>query len=200
MISRRRRPDPAIPEGPATTLDPFNGELGEQLHVASAKPDNNISGFCMEGASARPDGIMVPVPPSANRLWRVWNGRVSRAAEYKKWLKECCIEHRAIKNQQVNFPVEVIITLRLGKGYIASRDIDNCIKPAMDLLKPDSHKRNGDLDHEGLGIIEDDKVAFVRGIRIVVLPPHDSKSEAEFYIHWVRSEVSITPPAKKRKS
>jgi hypothetical protein len=148
--------------------------------------------------SPRPAGIMVPVPPSANALWTFFRGRAQKSATYKKWLKECCIEHRDIKDQTVDFPVEVVITLRLGKGYISTRDIDNCIKPTLDLLKPTSRKRNGDLDHEGLGLIKDDKVEFVRGIRIVVLPPHDSKSEAEFYIDMVPSAVSITPPPRVR--
>lgn len=40
---------------------------------------------------------------------------------------------------------------------------------------------------------------FVRGIRIVVLPPHDSKSEAEFYIDLVPSAVDISPPPKVRQ-
>lgn len=146
----------------------------------------------------RPGGIMVPVPPSANKLWSHFRGHVQKSATYRKWLKECCIEHRDLKDKTVDFPVEVVITLRLGKGFIATRDIDNCIKPALDLLKPTSRKRNGDIDHEGLGLIKDDKVEFVRGIRIVVLAPYDKQSEAEFYIDLVPSSVEITPPPRVR--
>jgi|GEM_PF-5191422 len=148
--------------------------------------------------SSRPAGIMVPIPPSANRLWRVWGGRVAKAAEYKKWLRECCLEHEDLKDKAVEIPVEVVITIRLGKGFPASRDIDNVVKPCMDLLKPRSFKKNGDLDHEGLGLIKDDKVEFVRGITVVVEPPHDSKSEAEFYISLIPSTRSITPAPKPR--
>ena len=148
--------------------------------------------------TVRPAGIMVPVPPSANKMWSHFRGHVQKSATYKKWLNECCIEHRDLKDQTLDFPVEVVITLRLGKGYIATRDIDNCIKPTLDLLKPTSYKRNGDLDHEGLGLIKDDKVEFVRGIKIVVLPPYDKQSEAEFYIDLVPSSVEISPPPKAR--
>ena len=36
--------------------------------------------------------LWVPLPPSANRLWRVARGRVIKSQEYISWLKEATIE------------------------------------------------------------------------------------------------------------
>ena len=176
------------------------GDLPEQYSEEPRAVVSRASLASLEPESySRPGGIMVPVPPSSNRLWRIFGNRVHKSSDYKKWLKECCKEHSELKDQTLDFPVELVITLRLGKGFVQSRDLSNVIKPCEDLLKPTKYKRNGDLEHEGLGLIKDDNVNFIRGIRLVLLPPYDKQSEAEFYIDLVPTAVEIVPPPKVRQ-
>ena len=126
-------------------------------------------------------GVQLPLPPTANHIWSIFGNRMHRTTVYKKWLAHCT-DILADEMQPVEGPVAIEITLVLGKGCPVSRDLDNCIKPVIDLLKPCKYDRNGKLTSSGAAIIKDDDVRIVRRITAQVLPAYDKKSEAEFWI------------------
>lgn len=76
---------------------------------------------------------MLSVPPSANSIWRSYRGRVIKSAKYCSWLRNCLIQIGRVG--QVPGPLEVKIKAVMGKGWRKNRDLDNLIKPLMDLLK-----------------------------------------------------------------
>jgi Holliday junction resolvase RusA-like endonuclease len=88
--------------------------------------------------------ITVALPPSANRLWRYSRGRVHRSGEYTSWLKSAGWEAKAQRPASLPGWVRVKIRAALPeKGRTV--DLDNHIKPALDLL-------------ETLDIVDDDRL------------------------------------------
>lgn len=67
------------------------------------------------------------------------------------------------KAQKVEEPVEVEIKVMIGKGWRRNRDIDNLIKPLIDVIK-------------NSGIITDDNSTVVKKIRIFT-ENYDIKNE-----------------------
>lgn len=81
--------------------------------------------------------VSLPPPPSANRIWRVFGNRVHRSQHYIEWLEHCdyLCRHQSIGYRRFTGPVQVTIQLEGGKGFPESRDLDNCLKPVIDLLR-----------------------------------------------------------------
>lgn len=126
--------------------------------------------------------VLIPLPPTANNIWRIFGSRQHKSSHYLKWLTEC-VEIVKDEMQPVIGPVRVTVTIRLGKGFPRNRDLDNCIKPCLDLLKPPSFRRaDGKLSSPGASIIQDDSVEYVPEIIARVLPAYDKKSDAECWI------------------
>ena len=73
--------------------------------------------------------IDLPIPPSTNRLWRKFRGRIVKSPEYKTWITEAgwCIQ--AFKAGNITGPVEIDIAV--GKSRI---DLDNQAKSVIDAL------------------------------------------------------------------
>jgi Holliday junction resolvase RusA-like endonuclease len=145
----------------------------------------------------RPPGVLIPLPPTANNIWRIFGSRQHKSALYTKWLAECA-ELVAEEMRPVVGPICITVTIRLGKGFPKSRDLDNCVKPCIDLLKPTSYKRNGDVASVGAAIIEDDSVEYVRRIVAEVIPAYDKKSDAECYV-FVEPFPGTGPARKQSK-
>lgn len=81
--------------------------------------------------------ITLPVPPSANAIWRVARrGRITKSTAYTKWLHECDIIGltERVPRGSIEHPVSIAITVRSGPGWRRDRDIDNIIKPTLDWL------------------------------------------------------------------
>ena len=76
----------------------------------------------------------LPIPPSANRIWRVANGRQHKSAEYTAWLTEC--GWRTAKHRNA-FPGPYALAIEADRSrpYMVARDIDNLIKPVNDMLQ-----------------------------------------------------------------
>lgn len=112
----------------------------------------------------------LPVPPSANALWqggiRTWRDKRTggfrqgwtqwRSPAYEGWLHECSL--LIGRAERVPGPVRVAITVRGGKGFREGRDLDNCVKPVVDLVR---HKR----------VISDDNVTVVVEVCARYVPP-----------------------------
>lgn len=74
-----------------------------------------------------------PIPPSANAMWKHSRTGVFSSPAYKAWTELASLHAR----QQLDaFPgqVEIVIVVRSGAGWRWDRDIDNVIKPTIDML------------------------------------------------------------------
>lgn len=107
--------------------------------------------------------IQVPIPPSANHIHAYAKGRVRRSKNYEIWLTQC--RYLLGRPGAVLGVVTIEIVVRGGKGWRANRDLDNIIKPILDLLRH-------------LGVIEEDNTGIVHGIKIVFEPAVDKAAEA----------------------
>ena len=76
----------------------------------------------------------LPIPPSANKLWRVYQGRAIKSADYRAWLVDASVEILKQGRKRVPSPFVVRIVIVGGKDWNVRRDIDNAIKPLVDLL------------------------------------------------------------------
>lgn len=93
-------------------------------------------------------------PPSANRIWRYSAHGPHRSTEYKDWLEASLWEIAVQKQPKVEGPF--VCKLMIQKPARYGLDLDNYIKPAMDLVQK-------------AGLIDNDKLAqkltaeFVQG-------------------------------------
>lgn len=78
------------------------------------------------------------LPPSVNKAWRnieEGKGRV-RSDAYKSWISSCCTVLCDGRIGRVDGPYSCLIEARRPKGTRgALRDVDNLIKPMLDVLK-----------------------------------------------------------------
>ena len=78
--------------------------------------------------------FILPVPPSANRIWRVTKtGRTYKAPEYVSWLKTAGWEVHLQRSRKEPITGPVSLTITLPKG--TRGDVDNRVKPVGDLLE-----------------------------------------------------------------
>ena len=78
----------------------------------------------------------LPVPPSANNLFvnrRPGQGR-ARGPSYRAWLKEAGWEVKLQRPPTLNPPLRVRVRVHIDAQLKLNRDIDNTIKPILDLL------------------------------------------------------------------
>ena len=80
--------------------------------------------------------ISLPLPPSANGIWRVGRSGVHRSARYRSWQVDAGWELKAQRPGRVEGPVEV--TINAGRPDNRRRDADNLCKGLLDLLQ--AHK------------------------------------------------------------
>jgi len=85
--------------------------------------------------------LIVAEPPSANRIWRMFRGRMSKSSEYRAWKDEAALSI----GQQLGgdcalewFSVSIILPT-------SRRDPDNSIKPILDALQAGGAVRNDRL-------------------------------------------------------
>lgn len=79
-------------------------------------------------------------PPSANRYWRVWGGRVVRSSEARSYKIACQIiaAREKIKPIAGDVAVTIILHPKLTKKGVASKtrlDLDNALKVVIDALQ-----------------------------------------------------------------
>jgi len=80
-------------------------------------------------------------PPSVNRLWRYGRGRAFKTKAYNDWLEAGEARLLAFNLQSFDGPVSV--EMAVGRPDKRRRDLDNIVKPCLDLL-------------ERVGVFEDD--------------------------------------------
>jgi len=111
----------------------------------------------------------IPIPPSANRLWRIFGSRMHKSKHYVEWLEHCSWLLKQTMRPAANYPVSVTVTIHGGKGWTRARDIDNVLKPCLDLLRE-------------AGILAEDKVDYVTEVTAIYIPPTSKKSEATCFV------------------
>ena len=81
--------------------------------------------------------IVLPVPPSANRLHvRRSRGKYARRTEYETWRKEAgLLLNQAVAKQGGPLPAKSPLAVSICADIGRHRDLDNIIKPTLDLLQ-----------------------------------------------------------------
>ena len=78
--------------------------------------------------------IRIPYPPSTNRIWRQGQGRMHKSQEYKDWLALASWEIRAQLGPKKVITDPFKLTVRVERPDRRKRDLDNLLKPILDLL------------------------------------------------------------------
>jgi hypothetical protein len=107
---------------------------------------------------------IVPAPPSANDMTSFGKGRVYRSKAYKAWLGRCFFLTRGAITK-VEGTVSIDIAIVGGKGLKANRDLDNFVKPIVDMCRH-------------LGVIPEDNFSIVRSLRATYTPPANKTARA----------------------
>lgn len=106
----------------------------------------------------------IPIPPSANRIWRIFGNRMHKSKQYTEWLEHVAwLLRRDLSNAPV--PCCVVIEIHGGKGWHKARDLDNTIKPAIDALRAS-------------GVLVEDTCDYVSRVEAIFRAPESKKAEA----------------------
>jgi Holliday junction resolvase RusA-like endonuclease len=118
--------------------------------------------------------LTLPLPPSANRIWRMWRGRMRKSDEYRAW-KDAAAESVALQLAGDGPLRHFTVAIMLPPTRI---DPDNRVKPYLDALQAG-------------GAIEDDK-----RLRCLVLTVDDTRDPTTALIQLRHAEA---PPPKVKK-
>ena len=100
--------------------------------------------------------LVLPFPPSVNRLWRVFGGRAICSKIYREWILAAGAE--LIRQRPTRHEGPVAIAIELGMPDKRRRDIDNCGKACLDLLR-----RHGVIGDDHSGVLRDLRVRVGKG-------------------------------------
>lgn len=107
--------------------------------------------------------LVLPVPPSVNNLYTNSPKGRTRSKKYKDWARDACDAAKTQKSlRAAPVPCRVTVSITGGTGFSTQRDIDNCLKPVIDLLKD-------------LGVIANDNVTVVAEVKALYLGRVDDK-------------------------
>lgn len=122
--------------------------------------------------------VILPLPPSANRMWRMMRGRMTKSSEYRAWAAAAA---ESIAHQIAGMPPLKWFTLAITLPP-TRRDPDNSIKALNDALQA------------GGAIVDD------RYLRCLVLTVDDDRADTATALLQLREVVGPVKPAKKRKA
>jgi Holliday junction resolvase RusA-like endonuclease len=100
----------------------------------------------------------LPIPPSANRLWRNVGGRTIKSREYREWEDVAGMTLRLARPRPTPSPAGVHIRITGGKGFNRNRDADNAIKATLDLLR-----HGGVLGGDSVMTLHDVRCSYAEG-------------------------------------
>lgn len=89
----------------------------------------------------------IPYPPSTNRIWRQGKGRVHKSDEYKHWTAIAAWEIRRQIGPQAVITKPFKIIIKVNRPDRRKRDLDNLIKPILDLIAHYGLIENDSLCH-----------------------------------------------------
>jgi Holliday junction resolvase RusA-like endonuclease len=116
--------------------------------------------------TAKKQTFHLPFPPTANLMWRRSGKRIHRSSKYQAWADEAGRALILQRPKKTQGPVRLTIGLRRADSR--RYDIDNRVKPLLDLLV--SHL-----------IIESDDHACVREITVHVDPTIDPGAQVTLH-------------------
>ena len=76
----------------------------------------------------------IPIPPSVNHIFKWGKKSVYRSKNYRDWIKSCEGIYSVI-NLFVQPPVAIELVIYGGSGWRINRDLDNVLKPTIDLMR-----------------------------------------------------------------
>jgi len=100
--------------------------------------------------------VFSAVPPSINSLYRVVGGRAILSKTYRAWIDKAGVELISQRPRKHAGPVKV--TIELGMPDKRRRDIDNCGKAVLDLLR-----KHGVIEEDHSGILRDLRISIGEG-------------------------------------
>lgn len=101
--------------------------------------------------------LRLPVPPSANQMY-VRGRHISK--KYKDW------KALVLASAKVHVPIEDPVSLHIKCPTNKRRDLDNHLKPLLDILTPLRMGKDKKQTRGGLGVIADDRWRYVREIHM----------------------------------
>lgn len=119
--------------------------------------------------------VEIPLPPSANRMYRKHQGRMRPSAEYLAWVSTLGWWLKFQRTKEQPTPCRVSILIIGGKGWRENNDIDNRLKPALDGLVKN-------------GIIKDDASRYIKQEELIYRERPSRKAT-------VRCFIRLEPPA-----
>jgi Holliday junction resolvase RusA-like endonuclease len=121
--------------------------------------------------------IILPLPPSTNRMWRIMRGRAVKSADYRAWKDGAALSiarQIAGDGPLMHFTVAILMPP-------TRRDPDNSVKPFLDALQAG-------------GAIQDDK-----RLRCLVLTVDDTR-DPETALIELRHAAAPPPKPKNRRA
>lgn len=107
--------------------------------------------------------IELPIPPSTNNLFVTRRGKRYKSNHYLAWIKEADLMLMVQRAKPVPSPVSIVVRIIGGDGWTRGRDLDNAIKPVLDLCKM-------------AGLILDDNCNHVVSVRAFYCEPRGEKA------------------------
>ena len=77
--------------------------------------------------------VVLPIPPSANMIWRIGRGRMYKSGQYLAWLAAAEVEFLA-QGPWDKFEEKTPYRVEIFAAIDRRRDIDNLIKPILDAM------------------------------------------------------------------
>lgn len=118
------------------------------------------------------DTVSLPIPPSANQLWRsarTSDGvKVYKSKEYSQWLEVAVMLCKMGLDKRTE-PAEIKLHVIGGKGWRKNRDLGNIEKASTDCLKH-------------AGVIADDNTDYVQKTILVYSRPAMKTDEARLIV------------------
>lgn len=84
--------------------------------------------------------LVLPYPPSANRYWRIWGGRVVRSSEARSYKIICQSIATVSRHPKIAGDVAVTVVLhpkktKKGEASKTRIDLDNALKVVIDAMQ-----------------------------------------------------------------
>jgi len=138
----------------------------------------------------RIDGL--PVPPSANAMYRMYRSRIYPTSKYKEWLEITVplivqeFESRGIRTPLMG-RAQIHAIIYGGRGFRDSGDVGNLEKASTDALKPSHVDSAGRIQRLGAAVIFDDSVKYVNDNRQSYVDRADKKAHCSMslIIRWL---------------
>lgn len=95
-------------------------------------------------AKGSASSVVLPIPPSTNALFLAGKGYRTKTPEYREWIERAFPLAESLAPPK-SYPVMIVVTVI--EAVNRQRDIDNFLKPTIDLIKKAGAIKNDNLCH-----------------------------------------------------